>query len=115
MMLHAVHLVELLGKLKAAVRKRESVGQDFYDLLLDAIWKDGDAGNHEEIARTMLEILEPERIGGIKPFETIFSESAYQLCWCCGAEIHPENSAKVNRRTTCVKCIESHELRRDEP
>ncbi len=112
-MLHAVHLVDLLGKLKSAVRKDKSLGQDFYELLLHAIWKDGEEGNHEEIARTMLEMIEPERLGGIKSFETMFSESAFQLCWCCGAEIHPENTAKVARRTCCVKCVESHGLRRD--
>jgi hypothetical protein len=113
-MLHAVHLVELLGKLKAATGKNGARWDDFQALIHDAVWEDGDAGDHEEITRTLLEMLEPERIGGIKPFNAIFLESAYKLCWCCGAEIHPENSAKVDRRTCCVKCIESHGLRRDE-
>ncbi len=109
-MLHAVHLVELLGKLRAAVRKDETVGEDFYQMLLDAIWKDGEDGDHVEIAKTMLEILEPERIGSLKPISTIFAEAPYRICCCCGVQEHPENTREITRRAYCLKCVGAHGL-----
>jgi hypothetical protein len=59
-------VIEFLQKAKRAYAKNPESLVWVRELIEDACTGEGDEGDIPEIAKTMLEILEPERIGGIE-------------------------------------------------
>jgi len=78
-------------KLRARAEEDSSIGTDVTEVLLAAIREDKKEPA-EEIAKTLCEILEPERIGGI----------VWMACKLCKERL--EDQEVMNKVDTCFSC-----------
>lgn len=85
-MLSQIRMVEFLQKLKKAEVRRPGSLKDVQELLEDACKGEGETGNIPEISKVILEIVEPERIGGLQ-FADGTRVELNKTC-CCGKPPH---------------------------
>jgi hypothetical protein len=78
-------LIDVLQKLKTAVGERRFSIADMVELLVDACYGREEHGDIPEIAETILEILEPDRIGHVRWVdETLPEDRIGHQCKECG-------------------------------